>query len=373
MLKKLGFYSLFLLIGGCLEPYEFIVHDNEPSLVVEAYISDKSFDETLLYPSDGRYFTVKLSETGDVTNTRAIPVTGAVVELWSNDNEVWPYTEGVTGIYSLLDAEFKAQRGIQYKLRILLTDETVYESEWVSLPQVDAPPIGEVGFTETERQTYIMESSEWVLKSIKGVSANIQIPKNISGGTIHYRWTYAPMWIYVAPLISRNSPVYKCWATDAFHLKSYGLQIDKSGRYVKDLFFFPTIRNERIFEKFSVLITQQVMNEPYYSFWKEMKDRNEGSALVDIPPYNLKTNFSSSSSSSSPSGEKNVSGFFGVVTEQAKQWYFKKEELSYGVENTLKADCLVNYGPGSPAEECTDCRAYSFGIATTRKPAWWQD
>jgi hypothetical protein len=55
--------------AGCVEPYEFVVHDDEQALV-EAFISDKSFSETLLYASDGRYFTVKLTNTGDVTNTR---------------------------------------------------------------------------------------------------------------------------------------------------------------------------------------------------------------------------------------------------------------------------------------------------------------
>jgi hypothetical protein len=172
------------------------------------------------------------------------------------------------------------------------------------------------------------------------------------------------MWIYVAALISTNDPVYRCWATDAYYLNSYGLQTDYAGGYKKDLFFFPTIRNERIFEKFSVLITQHALTESYYNFWKEMKDQNEGSSLIDTPPFNLRTNFSST-------GGTRVSGYFGVTAEQAKRWYFNKDDLSYYMENTLKADCLVVYGPGPPAPECLDCREYSFGKATTVRPSWW--
>ena len=70
------------------------------------------------------------------------------------------------------------------------------------------------------------------------------------------------------------------------------------------------------------------MNEDYYFFWKEMQEQNEGGAIFDRPPFNLRTNFHSLS------GDKKVSGYFGVVQEQAKRWYFDMSELTYHVENT---------------------------------------
>jgi hypothetical protein len=366
MLRKLRFSILFLLIAGCIEPYEFVVDDLTPSLVIEAYISDNSFDETLLYPSDGRYFTVKLSETGDVTNTRPSPVKGAVVELRTSDGESFVYSEFEAGVYHLLANDFEARKGISYKLYVTDPDENSYESAWEKLPETDAPPMGDVGFTESEAEVYVMESSEWVLRKKQIVITNVEVPENDSSKPIYYRWSYSPMWIYVAPLISQSSPIYRCWATDPYYLNSFALQIDRAGGYKKDLFSLQTIRNERIFEQFSVLVLQQEMTESYYNFWKEMKEQNESSALTDTPPYNLKTNFVSIT------GGKKVSGYFAVTSEQAKRWYFNKSDLSYYMENTLRADCLVVYGPGPPAEECTDCRAYSFGRATTTRPSWWQ-
>lgn len=366
MVKRIAFASLLLLIGRCVEPYQFAIKDASPSLVIEAWISDKSFSETLSYPSDGRYFTVKLSETGDVTNARPVPVTGATVLLLTNDGETWRYTEEDAGSYLLLDKDFKARADIEYKLQITLSDENVFESGWQQMPDTEVPPMGEVGFTETEKQVYVMEALHWVLRTKKVAVANINVPVNHSGTHINYRWTYAPMWIYIAPLSSVIDPGHICWATDANYLNTFDLQIDRSGGYKKDLFFFPTIRNERIFEKFSVLVTQHEMTDGYFNFWKEMKDRNEGSRLNDVPPYNLQTNYFCTTAS------KRVSGFFGVVREQAKRWYFTRKDLSYNVTNTLRADCLVVYGPGPPALECTDCRGYSFGKATTTEPAWWE-
>ena len=359
-------FTLLFIIAGCIEPYEFVVRNQSPSLVVEAYLSDKSFNETLGYPSDGRYFTVKLSETGDVTNSRPRPVTGAVIELEVSNGELLVYTETAGGVYKLMNADFKARHGLQYRLRIYQNEDT-YESAWEALPDTEIPAMGEIEFTEKESQLYVMESKKWVLRERQVAQVNVQVPKNTTGEQIFYRWTYAPMWIYVAPLISQNDSVYKCWATDPNYIPSYALQVDQSGQYKKELFSIPTIRNERIFEKFSVLVTQHAMSEPFYNYWKELQDQNEGGMLMDTPPFNLRTNFTSSTD------DRAVSGYFGVTSEQARRWYFDKTQLSYHVENTLRADCLVVYGPGPPAEECLDCRFYSFGIATTRRPPWWEE
>jgi len=365
MFRKVGFLLLFS-IAGCIEPYEFVVKDSEPSLVVEGFLSDKSFNETLNYPSDGRYFTVKLTYTGDVTNTRPVPVTDAVVEVVTSDGQQIGYESVGDGLYELHDANFKALPGISYKLRIALRDENVYESSWETLPDTDVPAMGKVGFKEIDKQLYVMESGKWMLRSKQFVSAFVEVPENTSGSKIFYRWTYSPIWIYVAPLVSLSDPVSTCWATDPNYFNYYGLQIDNTGGYRKDLFEFPTIRNERIYKKFSVLVTQYAMGQDYYTFWREMKEQAEGSTIQDVPPFNLKTNFTCITAA------KRVSGYFGVSAEQATRWYFEKRELSYEVTDMILADCLVVYGPGPPAEECLDCRAYSFGKATTTKPTWWQ-
>lgn len=366
MVKTLRSFVFFLLVGGCIEPYEFTVRNETPSLVVEAFISDKSFNETLAYPSDGRHFTVRLSETGDVYNSRSTPIEGAIVQILTSDGQSVAYAESDRGEYTLMDDNFKAVPGVQYKLRIVLPNENVYESEWEELPVVNMPSIGDVGFREIEKQVYVMEAGTWKLRTKQFVSAYIDVPERTFDGDIFYRWVYSPMWIYVAPLVPRSSPASTCWVTDRYYLNSYGMQVDRTGGYKKDLFDFPTVRNERIFEKFSVLITQQAMSEDFYNFWKEMKDRNEGSSLAETPPYNLQSNFRSLNA------DEKVSGYFGVVAEAATRWYFDRSQLSYEVTDTLLEDCLVVYGPGPPAEQCLNCSAYSFGEATTERPLWWR-
>jgi hypothetical protein len=367
MLKRILRFVLIVFTAGCVEPYEFIIKDNEPMLVIEAFVSDKSYRETLDYPSDGRYFSVKLTTTSDVINVRPRPITSADVKLQSEAGDVWQYTESIDqkGAYLLVNDDFHAEIGVNYKLSITLPDESSFESDWETLPTTPVPPMGNISFRETNIQKYVIEANEEVLKSVKGIWTNINLPENTSNEPLYYRWGYTQQWIYIAPLGSSASAGYICWATNPLLVQNYALQFDRDGGYKKDLFFMETVRNAKLYVKYSALIVQHAMALDYYNFWKEMQEQNEGGAIFDKPPYNLHTNFHSLS------GDKKVAGYFGVVQEQAKRWYFDIKDLSYYVENTAKADCQIPLMDTPP--ECFDCRLYSFGNVTTVKPPWWDD
>lgn len=373
------FPVFFLVVFSCIEPYTFVIPDNSPALVVEGYISDKSFNETLDYPSDGRYFSIRLTNTSDVTNVRPTPVTGAAVMLISDANEQWIYQPSAeAGVYELYDSSFRAMPGIKYKIHISTEDE-VHESSWGEIPDIQVAPIGTVGFRETESQKYVVEANEPVLRTVKEVETYMSVGENPSGKSIFYRWKFSPVWVFVAPLSpSVTRPGHTCWVTSKDYLNTSTLQIDNSGGYQKPLFRIPTLQNERILDDFSVLVQQFVMDEDNYSFWKEMYDQNEGNVLMDKPPFNLQSNIRSLS------GEKRAVGFFGVVQEQATRWYFNVSELSYMVENTFKKGCETIYGPpvrgdcpeepnpAFPACECKYCLRYSRGDAVNVKPSWWR-
>ncbi|WP_224997629.1 DUF4249 domain-containing protein [Cesiribacter sp. SM1] len=355
------------MLTTCIEPYTFVIENNEPGLVVEGYISNVSFSESKEYPSDGRYFTVVLHYTSDVAdhlNDQA--VANASVKLVDDAGAEWLYTETSTpGTYVLKADDFQASPEHAYKLQIALTDGEAYESEWERIAQV-APEMGNIGFEETEKQIYVVEANEQVVRTIKGINVFIYVPPNPSGEPLYYRWNFDSHWIYTAPLARSSNPNFKCWVNNAKYLPGYTLQQDNAGGYRKDLFFIETIRNERIFERFTVLISQQSLTESSFSFWNEMQEQVEKNAFFDTPLYNLQTNIKA------VSGDKRAFGYFSVVDEQAKRWYFDIRDLSYYVQNTLKPDCEVSYGPGPPAPPCLDCMEYSKGFTTLEKPSWWE-
>ena len=365
MYKRLRYILFFLIIAGCVEPYNFRITDNEPTLVVEAFVSDKSFNETLTYPSDGRYFTVKLSWTGDVINIRAVLVSGAYVRLVSDSNEEWQYLEisNSPGIYELPDKDFKAEPGKQYKLVITVPGDDDYESDWEKLPSTVAPPMGSITFEETS----ILKKQPGGLTPLLGVVPKLSVTVNNTGETLYYRWKLDPTWIYVAPLAATQggpSNGRTCWATSPYYLNNFVLQEDHGGGYDKELFFMDVEQNERVLEEFSLLAVQHTLSENNYYFWKEMQGLNQEGSIFDTPPFNLKTNFSSASG-------KKVSGYFGVVGEQATRWYFNIRDLSYGIDNWLIPACSLPCGPGCPPPNCTSCLRYEGGTPTNVKPVWW--
>lgn len=365
-MKKYFIYIAILMIAGCVEPYNFKVKQDYQSMVIEAFLSDKSFNETLAYPSDGRYFSVKLTYSGDVANERPSPVAGAIVELADDQGSVWTYQESSQGLYLLADNDFKAVPGRDYRLTVTSGGD-VYQSEWERLPTVETPPMAPVTFVETEKDVFVMEANEWVVRTKKGIEPIVSIPPNTSGQDIYYRWEFEPTWMWAAPLVARLSPTGVCWVRGhPWELNQYELQIDKVGGYTKPMFFMATVRNDKFFERFSLLVKQYSVRENYYYFGREMKERVGGVGINEVPPYNLKTNYTSANP------DKQVFGYFSVVQEQARRWFFDRSDLSYTVVNTAKADCEVSYG-GPPAPQCFNCLAYEDGIPTTQRPWWWED
>lgn len=362
--------ALSLLLGACVEPYDFRIENQKPNLVVEGFISNVSYNETLEYPSDGRHFAVKLRYTSDVINIRDEVISDAQVQLIDNDGSSWSYVvtqeEEKGPIYLLLDPTFYAENEREYKLKICLPEGDTFESAWVSLPNIESPEMGDVGFVEDVVDKYVYYAGEQVIQPVSGIVATLDLPENRNSEPLYYRWTYDPIWIYKAPLpLTSPSAVLECWAKNPYYLSEYELQEDFTGGYQKELFFMSTYGNNRIYEKLSVLITQQILNQDYYYFWKDIKEKASGNAFFDKQPYNLPTNFSA------VNNDNKVSGYFDVVYEQAKRWYFDKEELSYQVENNLAENCIKFAGPDGPDPQCSNCLEYSSGVATAEKPSWW--
>lgn len=367
MKRILRFSLLYLLMLGCIEPYEFVVEDKEPRLVVEGFISDKSYNETLLYPSNGRYFTVKLSYTSDVTNEWGQNVSGASVQLIDNHGNQISYVNIGDGSYSILDPDFKAEEGREYKLKITLSADEIYESSWESLPSIVQGEMGEIGFDELEKLVYKYQSGEKVVENVSGINVTIQVPEQNADEPIYYKWNFTPHWIFVAPLPTPQSPVKKCWVESPYYLSNYTLQEDYiGGGYRKNLFFMETFKNERIFEDFSVLVKQEVLSKNYYFFLKEMQEQSQGALLSDKPPYNLETNFQALNNA------KKVIGYFSITSENAKRWYFNRFDLSYSVENKLRESCMGT-PPFVPPPGCHSCLDYQNGEPSTIKPSWWRD
>ncbi|UII34377.1 DUF4249 domain-containing protein [Fulvivirga ulvae] len=360
------FYALlFTIVFGCIEPYEFVIKNDAPTLVVEGFITDISYNQSKAYPSDGRYFNVKLSYTSDVTNKRGEAVTGATVQLVSNEEKGWLYNEVSGGEYVLQNEDFAARPGVKYKLLISISDGDTFESEWLGLPEVEEQEMGEISFKELSKEVYEIVAGEKKVRTVEGISLQVDIPKNEGHEPRYYKWHTEPIWEYTVPL--RPYVNKTCWIRSNTYLSSYTLQEDYVGGYSNSLFFMETHGNERLFERFSLLVRQYLLSKEDYYFFSELQEQATSGAFFDKPPYNLKTNISSVESN------KKVVGYFWIASEQARRWYFDIYDLSYPVNNHLLEECLKPYGPPAMGEidPCKDCLGYPNGTPSLEKPEWW--
>lgn len=358
--------TILSLLMGCVSPYDFEIAAKSSSIVVDGYISNQSYEDAQRFPADGRYFKVRIKELRDVINTRNEWVSDAEVHLEVSDKSIHFFEPQGEGLYLLLDQQFKADSGKYYRL-IVQNGEDIFESSWESLPS-NNPPIGELHFEEDFLNNIEYVGGEPVLVTKKSLSVYAHLTQN-NQDRRYMVWDFDPHWLYVAPLTSTNSPQMTCWATNASFLQNYVLALDHHGDYDQRLFEFETIRNERIYDELTVLIHQYVVNPGFYYFLNDLQIQSTRGGIFDTPPYNAGGNFKTVKGS-----ESQASGYFAVVNEQARRWYFDRTQLSYYMASETKSDCLKYWDPRDPepAPECLRCLEYTRGIATNVKPNWWK-
>ena len=369
-LSRVGFIILLLTFSWCVEPYDFRIVNNDPTLAIESYISNKSYIESLEFPSDGRYFEVNLKWTSDVINIHDEVESNAKVVLINSLNEEWAYEEMPTGSgrYILFKDDFKALRSIKYKLEISLSNGDQYESSWEALPESHPREMGKISFKEIVKQEYVYKADEKVIDDFDGIDLYVDLPSNTNSSPVFYKWSFTPTWIHIATFTRPSQPIHKCWITNKNYLSNYVLQKDNSGGYPQKQIFIGTTGNSRVYKKFSLLVSQFSMSEGYFLFWKELQEQTKSGGLFDAPPFNLQTNFKAINAT------KPVSGYFGVVEEQEKRWYFSIDDLSYNIYDNVDDLCNIFYGPDGPGgPECYNCLDYASGNSTNQKPIWWED
>lgn len=363
-------YIILLIVislFGCVERYDFVVGNTSEGIVIESYISNKSYNNTLAYPSDGRYFKVKLSKTSDVKNVKTEIISRAKVFIADDFGRRWNYVEDWSdlGSYYIYDENFSAKIDRKYKLNVELSSGQKFESKWEELPSIKTE-VGDVSFIESSVDKYVYQKQgEKVLKNFRGIDVRVKTPANSLKESKYFKWNFDPIWIYIAPESQLQGPYHKCWVRSPYYLKDIVLQKDNIGEYDKSMFFIETDGNERVYEYFSVLIVQAELTKDNFYFWKDFESQKEKGGLYDQPPFNLPTNFVALNS------DWTVNGYFGVMTENALRWEFDIRDLSYPVYNDIAELCKIDYGPAAGLTDCESCMEYTKGTPVNVAPLWW--
>ena len=359
------FIFCFVLLFGCIEPFYFELEEDSPPLVIQSYVSDVSYDESLLYPSDGRFFTTTL-RYGQNLFGKGINVSGAEVLLHSDKGEFWSYSENRPGEYLLTDPQFAAIKGNKYKLEITLPTSEKYESTWEEIYSGEHA-MGDLGFVETTVFNNRFDRGEEILQEISGVELTVEVPNNTTSNKRFYMWEYESAWIFIAGRLDFEDPLYDCFVRSTSYLQGFDLTEDNSGGYTENLAFVRVEANERVLYDMSILVKQFIISQEYYNFLIELGKQTESNNIFATPPFNLKTNYKGINT------DYPVFGYFSVRDEEAKRMYFSVDDLSYVVDTTiLIQNCRTAEPPYAPDDPCDNCLNYSYGgEASLDTPRWW--
>jgi hypothetical protein len=381
MRKAIGFvFVLLATLLGCRTPYEPEVPATELRvLVVEGYLD-----------TEGLKSELKLSRTAPLGASSAfIPELRAKVLLKSASGQVFPLTETGLGTYIF---ERNIDEKQSYLLEIELSSGERYVSE--GLQPIVTPEIIDAGFKRDE----------------EGVEVFVSTQGNANADD--FLWTFEETWIF-RPRI-RTAYIYVpeiknvrdqkeaeqtslCFKTEP----SPGILLETSSRFKDQVVFQKTITeiptdDERIMERYSILVSQKGLASKDVPFWEILKKNTEDIGSIFSPlPSLIGGNIKSLDAAKNPViGQVSL----GVIRQkriyinqvQVSPWNYldpKFNDCVIGEEVVLAKDYQTIFGNGAvvPARpfmvgtsivgyypssrRCTDCSLY----ASKLKPIFWID
>ena len=381
MRKAIGLvFILFVTLLGCRTPYEPEVPTTELRvLVVEGYLD-----------TEGLKSELKLSRTAPLGASSAfIPELRAKVVLKSASGQVFSLTETGLGTYIF---ERNIDEKQTYSLEIELSSGERYVSE--SLQPIVTPEIIDAGFKRDE----------------EGVEVFVSTQGNANADD--FLWTFEETWIY-RPRI-RTAYIYVpeiknvrdrkdseqtslCFKTQP----SPGILLETSSRFKDQVVFQKTITeiptgDERIMERYSILVSQKGLASKDVPFWEILKKNTEDIGSIFSPlPSLIGGNIKSLDAAKSPViGQVSL----GVIRQrriyinqvQVSPWNFldpRFNDCTIGEEAVLAKDYQTIFGNGAvvptrplmagttiigyypSSRKCTDCSLY----ASKLKPSFWID
>jgi hypothetical protein len=381
MRKAIGLVIVVLAtLLGCRTPYEPEVPATELRvLVVEGYLD-----------TEGLKSELKLSRTAPLGASSAfIPELRAKVMLKSASGQVFSLTETGLGTYIF---ERNIDEKQSYLLEIELSSGERYVSE--SLQPIVTPEIIDAGFKRDE----------------EGVEVFVSTQGNANADD--FLWTFEETWVF-RPRI-RTAYIYVpeiknvrdqkeaeqtslCFKTEP----SPGILLETSSRFKDQVVFQKTITeiptdDERIMERYSILVSQKGLASKDVPFWEILKKNTEDIGSIFSPlPSLIGGNIKSLDASKNPViGQVSL----GVIRQkriyinqvQVSPWNYldpKFNDCAIEDEAVLAKDYQVIFGNGAvvPArplmagtaiigyypstKRCTDCSLY----ASKLKPSFWVD
>lgn len=368
---------LFLVISSCISPFEPNIEKYEEVLVVDGGISN----------IPGSVY-VKLSKTSVYTDRREKLLNSAKITLIDDLGNMYDLENTSVGYYTLPDSTFSGQIGRSYKIHVETIDGIICESEFE--PINDPIPLDSI------RYSFKSGSNDVEM----GVQISVDV-NNRNNANSNFYWEYNETWKYEVPYVSNLEPnssvCYKSVKPPHFIIASTkNLSQNSFSDY--PIYFINNTTN-RLFIKYSVIITQHTITDRNYLYYQNLIEVNESNgSLFDKTPVTLTGNMRNLSDPEQP-----ILGNFQVSGAVTKRIFISNNEIkdymvvpsgfsncsdilagqisqAFLVDSLLKAGWIImdaDYNRTkqdtmlwmSNSRGCYDCKTAGTNI----KPDFWED
>jgi hypothetical protein len=345
------FCIVFLVLDGCIDRfYVSRIPDNQ-LILIEGMITDRSGPYEVKL-----FFSKNIAEQLDQVNR----IQKATIVLFDNEEPSETLIEVSPGTYHT--SKVQGIVGHQYRIRISLSDGSVYES----LPET-LLPVGKI-----ERVYYEFDAQ--VRPSVRPIPPSPGLNVYLDGTVMPeqaglIRWRTFGTWENVTfpearynagepdppPCAARGNRLKCtccfCWMTNydpepllsdpLFHQEKVARQF---------ISFVPAYANV-FYDKFHLKVEQMSVSENIYEFWDMVKtQKQKGSDLFQTPASKLAGNIKSAS------GSIRMMGYFGASSVRDTSFFITRKAIPYQLPliDTVKDSCLY----GNPN-------------ATNIKPSFW--
>jgi hypothetical protein len=257
---------LALILAGCVTPFEPSIEKYENLLVVDGAISN----------IPGSVY-VKLSRTSPYNELITIDVDVAEVTLVDDLDNKTELKNITNGEFVIMDPNFAGEVGRSYKIVVETSDGVICESAFEEL--INPIPIDGVKY----------EFVDGPDDTKRGLEIQVDV-ENKDNRNAYFYWQYVETWEFEVPYISPYEPdskiCYKTTRPPVFIINSTSDLVEN--QLIDFPLYFIDNTSNRLYRKYSVLITQYTITEPTFIFYQNMKEINEDKgSLFDKSPVTL--------------------------------------------------------------------------------------
>jgi hypothetical protein len=369
---------LAFLLGGCRDPFEpEVTNEDIALLVVEGYIETNG-DESIIY----------LSKTNPIrSDTSSLPEINASVTLVSASGGEWVFSEKDSGMYTytgIFDTD------TNYQLGIHLSNGKQYLSD--PLKPIVTPEINELNFLRDEAGVEIFIST-------KGTDE-----------AQYFLWDYEEHWIFRPGVISflkfeggqvvRRGPderIDLCWNSNIFPkiILQNAARFEDNTIIQRELVRIPN-ESEKLTQRYSIKVRQRAIDQAAYDFWEILRKNSDDIGGIFSPlPSLIGGNIKSVSSE-----EKDAIGYVSMGQSASQRIYIDYDavqpwrvfipeyEFCFVLPDTIPPneavtafnnidrvparevfDGMFFLGYRASTKQCTDCTLRGTNIA----PDFWED